>query len=88
MLRPRGTRLGPTLCYPDDAYALNLAPIRRLGDISNWDTAKVTSFKRVLMGATKFDGDLSKWDVSSYPAGLPLYTGSTTLNPPEPDFYG
>ena len=58
------------------------------GDISNWDTAKVTSFKRMLLGAMKFDGDLSKWDVSSYPAGLPLYTGSTTLNPPEPDFYG
>ena len=30
----------------------------------DWDTSKVTTFKKMLEGAEAFDRDLSKWDIT------------------------
>jgi surface protein len=34
------------------------------GDISGWDTSKVTDMEATLRGASVFNGDISGWDTS------------------------
>ena len=42
------------------------------GDISKWDTSKVTDMRGMFKDASTFERDLSKWDLSSLKNPSPI----------------
>ena len=56
--------------------------VEKYGEISTWDTSKVTSMYGLFCGATSFNQPLNKWDVSKVTNMEAMFWGATSFNQP------
>ena len=50
------------------------------GDISGWDTSKVTNMKYMFLGATSFNASIGNWDTSKVKNMKDMFDGATSFN--------
>jgi surface protein len=50
------------------------------GNISEWDVSRVTSFKKLFLGASHFNADLSKWNTSNIVDMTNMFNGAHRFN--------
>lgn len=58
--------------------------IETYGHISNWDTKLVTDMSELFAGKTRFNEDLSGWDMSSVKSARRMFFNAWSLNKPLP----
>ena len=56
--------------------------VEKYGEISTWDTSKVTNMYGLFCGATSFNQPLNKWDVSKVTNMEAMFWGATSFNQP------
>ena len=56
--------------------------MEKYGEISNWDTSKVTNMEFMFDGASSFNQSLNKWNVSKGVNMDELFKGATSFNQP------
>lgn len=56
------------------------------GDISGWETSKITNMSRMFNNATKFNGDISKWNTANVTDMSFMFDGATNFNKPIGDW--
>jgi surface protein len=56
------------------------AAIERYGNISEWDTAAVTTMKELFKNAKNFNGDVSKWNVSNVTTMSYMFSDAAVFN--------
>ena len=56
--------------------------VEKYGEISTWDTSKVTSMYGLFCGATSFNQPLNKWDVSNVTNMKFMFLDATSFNQP------
>ena len=54
--------------------------VEKYGEISTWDTSKVTSMYGLFCGATSFNQPLNKWDVSKVTNMYSMFEGAHSFN--------
>ena len=50
------------------------------GNISNWDTSRVTNMNNMFRGAAAFAGDISNWNISSATSMIATFKDATSFN--------
>ena len=56
--------------------------VEKYGEISNWDTSKVTNMRFMFKGATSFNQPLNNWDVSNVTDMWALFMNASSFNQP------
>ena len=56
--------------------------VEKYGEISNWDTSKVTNMYGLFKGATSFNQPLNNWDVECVEDMSHMFSGATSFNQP------
>ena len=62
-----------------DTYS-SYAPSKFNGDLSKWQTSRVTSFYEMFRFAENFNGDLSKWSTPELTTTQGMFSEATAFN--------
>ena len=56
--------------------------VEKYGEISNWDTSRVTDMRWMFKNAESFDQPLNNWDVSNVTNMWSMFDGASSFNQP------
>ena len=56
--------------------------VKKYGEISNWDTSRVTNMREMFYGASSFNQPLNKWNVSNVIFMAFMFEGASSFNQP------
>ena len=56
--------------------------VEKYGEISNWDTSRVTNMRWMFKNAESFDQPLNNWDVSNVRDMNNMFSSATSFNQP------
>ena len=74
-----------SMCLKHDPVN-GLYNVKPYGMMPDWDVSKVTDMSFMFHGASSFNADLRKWDVSSVPKKLSFKNDTPGWNLPKPNF--